>query len=270
MAGWLEDDDETGEDATAETGAANETEETPLPYVDPDVAAEMDDQQVPEWMGRRWREIAVEDQAEAWVTLRRWVDWFTNEYRIPATAVPVCWFLHPEIRAELYAAMCFEQKVWDAEAPTLAPSIYWQAQLPDIRRRLIDMTTSTTCTEGAHVNRRAMVRAVDEDLWTATISGRTDERKVSRPASGTRYVRAVLEDNRGTVLGTTEPLGVKSLTEDQTPVSELSFSVTRGDADEVAELRVRQGHAVSWVTWQESTDQQEWKDLDDEGDEWQE
>lgn len=264
MAGWLEDDDETQDEPTGETtGASTEAEETPLPYVDPGVAAEMEDQLAPEWMGRRWREIAVEDQAEAWVTLRRWVDWFTNEHRIPVSAVPECWFLHSEIRAELYAAMCFEQKVWEAEAPALGPSIYWQAQLPDIRRRLIDMTTLTTCEEGNHQDKDAMVRTVDEDRWTATISARTDTRKVSRPAEGKRYVRALVQDSRGAALGTSNPVGVQSVTEDQTPVAELSFSVTRGDADEVAELRVTQGHAVAWVQWQESADQKEWKDLDD-------
>lgn len=257
MAGWLdESEDETTEDAAAET------EETPLPYLDPGVAAELEDQTVPEWMGRRWRDIAVEDQTEAWVTLRRWVDWFTNEYRLPASAVPECWFRHSEIRAELYAAMCFEQKVWDAEAPTMAPSMYWQAQLPEIRRRLTEMTTATTCIEGKHEDKPALVRTVDEDLWTATMSARRDERKVPRPAEGTRYVRAVLEDMDGKTLVTTKPVGVQSASEDQTPVPELSFSVTRGDADEVAELRVSQGHAVAWVTWQESTDQQDWKDLE--------
>lgn len=259
-AGWL-DESEDQDDST------DETKETPLPYVDAGVAAEMEDQAVPEWMGRRWRDIAVEDQAEAWVTLRRWVDWFTNEYRLPASAVPECWFRHGEIRAELYAAMCFEQKVWDAEEPTLAPSIYWQAQLPDIRRRLIEMTTATTCKEGQHQDKPAMVRAVDEALWTATISSRRDERKVPRPAEGTRYVRAKLEDIRGEVLATTKPVGVQSVSEDQTPVPELSFSVTRGDADEVAELRVSQGHGVAWVTWEESADQQNWKDLEQDSDE---
>lgn len=206
--------------------------------------------------------------AEPWVTLRRWVDWFTNEHRLPSSAVPQCWFQHTEITAELYAAMCFEQKVWDAEAPTVAPSMYWQAQLPEMRRRLSEMTTATTCREGAHkpVERR-LVRTVDEDAWKATIRGRTDERTVTRPEEGKRFVRAVLKDRRGKVLTQSSAVGLQTHAQDQTPAAEIGFSVSPGDADEVVQLHVKQGHAVAKVQWEESSDQRTWTALDQESDE---
>ena len=115
---WVEDDELTDWEGPAAADDDGQTG-TPLPYVDPEVAAELAGEGPPVWMGTRWREIKAEHQWEAWNTLRRWVDWFVAEYRLVTSVVPPCWYKHSDLTAELYAAMCMEYKVWDEQAPGL-------------------------------------------------------------------------------------------------------------------------------------------------------
>src|SRR5699024_9896639 len=92
LMSWLDDDeldsdtsaDPTAEEQPAGDGDSDDQEGTPLPYLDPDIAAEWDeeDDELPEWFGVRWRDIDVEHQGEAWVWLRRWVEWFADTYRL--------------------------------------------------------------------------------------------------------------------------------------------------------------------------------------------
>lgn len=152
--GWLDEaEEETTETVEGSTGAPADDESaegTPLPYEDPELTAELAEDDTPEWLGVRWRDIPVEDQPEAWVWLRRWVDWFTEEHRLSDALVPQCWFQHSDTRAELYAAMCLEHKVWEAEAPTVAGVVYWQSQLPGIYERLRQCSHVGCANSGAH------------------------------------------------------------------------------------------------------------------------
>lgn len=100
---WVEDGELTDWEGSASADDDGQTG-TPLPYVDPEVAAELAGEVPPVWMGTRWREIEAEHQWEAWNTLRRWVDWFVAEYRLVTSVVPRCWYKHSDLTAELYAA----------------------------------------------------------------------------------------------------------------------------------------------------------------------
>ena len=79
---WVEDDEpDWSETAPLQDEGPTETS---LPYIDPEVAAELAQEGPPVWMGTRWREIEAEHQWQAWNHLRRWVDWFVAEYRLGA------------------------------------------------------------------------------------------------------------------------------------------------------------------------------------------
>lgn len=253
---WLAEDDES-----------DDTQEgTPIPYEDPDLTAELTGEQPPEWLGLRWRDIAVEDQPEAWVWLRRWVDWFTEEYHLTAAVVPECWFQHSDTCAELYAAMCLEQKVWESEAPTVAPVMYWQSQLPSMFDRLKNASHKTCVSKGEHsgAKDREFVRKVDESAWQRVMSGRSVATRFDRPTEGTRFVRAVLEDENGTALGRTNSIGLEAHPPTGEPSGQIRFSPSPGELDELVHLSIEQGQRVALLNWEESRDQENWRQLNGE------
>lgn len=55
---------------------------TGRPFQDPRLAAQDATSGPPPWLGTRWRQMPPEQQREAWVGLRRWVDWFIHEYQL--------------------------------------------------------------------------------------------------------------------------------------------------------------------------------------------
>lgn len=247
--------DETDDEDTSEQG-------TPLPYEDPALTAELAEDDTPEWLGMRWREIPVEDQPEAWVWLRRWVDWFTEEYRIPDAMIPACWFQHSDTRAELYAAMCLEHKVWEAQAPTVAAVVYWQSQLPSLYDRLRTGSHAKCQNQGGHQDdKRSWVRAVDEDAWKRIMERRNASARFDRPSTGTRYVRAVLEDENGEKISHTKAIGLQSHSTDGDPDTTLKFSPSPGELDEVVQLHVDQGQRIAALSWQHSADKEKWTDV---------
>ena len=142
---WVEDDELTDWEAPAAADDDGQTG-TPLPYVDPEVAAELAGEGPPVWMGTRWREIEAEHQWEAWNTLRRWVDWFVAEYRLVTSVVPPCWYKHSDLTAELYAAMCMEYKVWEEQAPGLGPMMMWHPHVEMLTARLRRMVDEAYAT----------------------------------------------------------------------------------------------------------------------------
>ena len=146
---WVEDDDET--DWAVPDGGEGEASGSALPYVDPQVAAELPGEGPPASMGTRWREIEAEHQWEAWNTLRRWVDWFVAEYRLVTSVVPPCWYKRSDVTAELYAAMCMEYKVWEEQAPGLGPMMMWHPPVEMLTARLRRMVDEAGYAKiGAH------------------------------------------------------------------------------------------------------------------------
>lgn len=142
------------------------------PYMDAGVAEEVQEAGPPAWLGTRWRDIRPEEQAEAWIGLRRWVDWLVAEFRFEKNLIPACWFRHPQIVAELHAAMNMEYKVWEEGAPTLNPMLMWLPHVQQLRLRLREVSENleSGCKEGTgHTESKTMVREYDEDLWAQTI-----------------------------------------------------------------------------------------------------
>ncbi|MCV7717822.1 hypothetical protein M3A78_005880 [Micrococcus luteus] len=211
---WVEDDELTdweGPAAADDDGQVG----TPLPYVAPEVAAELAGEGPPVWMGTRWREIEAEHQWEAWNTLRRWVDWFVAEYRLVTSVVPPCWYKHSDLTAELYAAMCMEYKVWEEQAPGLGPMMMWHPHVEMLTARLRRMVDEAGCAKtGAHKepeaygDRPAFTLDYDEDDFTAWASTTREEDTLERPPKGVQYVRARVVDADGGEVAVSNPVGL--------------------------------------------------------------
>lgn len=259
MGAWTDDDDDW-----LEEGAG-----TPLPYQDQDVVAALAAEGPPEWLGTRWREIPAEQQWDAWNGLRRWVDWLVKEYRLTNSDVPVCWYRHSDITAELYAAMCMEYKVWEEQAPNLGPMMMWHPNLAQMIMRLKQMTKDAGCTQnGAHKEPVAYSERVganevdyDEDDWLTVASTIRTETTVERPQQGRSYVRAsVIDPSTGQVLGVSTPAGLRARTIPGDVSVNLAYqSATPGVAGMVA--TVRGGPEGAEVAWEISEDGQTWTDL---------
>lgn len=177
----------------------------PAPWQDPAVAAAMS-AGPPQWLGTRWREIPPEEQREALVGLRRWVDWLVAEFDLNRQIVPACWFRHSNIVAELHAAMNMEYKVWEEGAPTANPMMMWLPHFQAAAGRLRLMVENIQCSEHGHVEKPPAVLDYDDDLWRETVYTRHVEREIDRPATGEepRFVRAVVVNADGELLDTSE------------------------------------------------------------------
>ncbi|SHL88372.1 hypothetical protein SAMN04487849_11731 [Micrococcus luteus] len=211
---WVEDDEPTDWEGPA-TADDDEQTGTPLPYVDPEVAAELAGEGPPVWMGTRWREIEAELQWEAWNTLRRWVDWFVAEYRLVTSVVPPCWYKHSDITAELYAAMCMEYKVWEEQAPGLGPMMMWHPHVEMLTARLRRMVDEAGCAKigqhkepEAYGNRAAFTLDYDEDDFTAWAGATREQATLERPKEGVRYIRARLHTAEGKEVAISNPVGL--------------------------------------------------------------
>src|SRR5699024_5332498 len=241
LMSWLDDDEldsETSADPTAEEqpagdGDGDDQEGTPLPYLDPDMAAGWDGEggAPPEWLGVRWRDIDVEHQGEAWVWLRRWVEWFADTYRLRRATIPRCWFQHPGIVEELYAAMCLEHKVWESKEPNVAAVTMWHNNLPPLVERLKAMTQEAGCedhTSSGHIEPEPLAPEVDEDAWAATVGRRSVRTTIPRPQTGVRGVRAVVADEDGTELAYSQPVGIKARAEEEAPEAVTDWGARGG------------------------------------------
>ena len=244
---------------------------TPLPFLDSEVAAELAEEPLPPWFGVRWREIEPEHQSAAWNGLRRWVDWFVAEYCFETAVVPPCWYLHSNITAELYAAMCMEHKVWDEQVPGVGPMMLWHAHVDMLTGRLRRMTEAAACVNSgrhkepeAFAGRAAFELDYDEDAWAQHAGTSREAETIQRPEQGVRYVRAAVMDAEGSVVATSNPVGMKAV---QAGEVTASLSVASAAVDEM-ELKV----AVTgdkqdvFVQWEESTDAVNWKILGDDED----
>lgn len=260
---WVEDDELTDWEGPA-TGDDDGQTGTPLPYVDPEVAAELAGEGPPVWMGTRWREIEAEHQWEAWNTLRRWVDWFVAEYRLGTSVVPPCWYKHSDLTAELYAAMCMEYKVWEEQAPGLGPMMMWHPHVEMLTGRLRRMVDEAGCTKiGAHKEPEAYgalpayTLDYDENDWLRWASTEREEELVDRPEEGVRYVRAKIVDGDGAQVGVSNAVGLGPTKRVEEVVAEVAVTSATPGSPRVA-VTVASGRDDLGVEWEVSSDGAVW------------
>lgn len=224
----------------------------------------------PRWLGMRWREIPPELQQEAWVELRRWVDWLIGEFKLTKTVIPACWFRHSEIVAELHAAMNLEYKAWEEGAPTVNPMWMWLPQLQAMTTRLRMVVDELPCKDGHHEESETVSRIYDDDLWEDTVFSRREARTIDRPdEEAVSYVRVRVIDDNGEIVAESGVVGAGA----PRHASGSGAAVLRGDGvpggrDAVLEVMVDQVPAVGDVLWEtaESADGP-WASLDDDNDE---
>ena len=261
---WVEDDELTDWEGPAAADDDGQTG-TPLPYVDPEVAAELAGEGPPVWMGTRWREIEAEHQWEAWNTLRRWVDWFVAEYRLVTSVVPPCWYKHSDLTAELYAAMCMEYKVWEEQAPGLGPMMMWHPHVEMLTARLRRMVDEAGCAKtGAHKDpeaygdRPAFTLDYDEDDFTAWAGTTREEDVLERPEEGIQYLRARVLDTDGAEVTVSNPVGLTARERPSTAEAVVEL-VSSTPSDPRVRVSVLSGSPEVEVDWEASADGERWE-----------
>ncbi|MGP9586158.1 hypothetical protein ACT3TB_10945 [Micrococcaceae sp. AOP34-BR2-30] len=274
---WVDDEDldvETDNvDMPEDSQEQSPGKGTPLPHMDPEIAAELLAEGPPQWFGVRWREIGPEDQWEAWNGLRRWVDWLVHEYRVSQQEVPSCWYHHPDITAELYAAMCMEYKVWEEESPNLSPMMFWHPNLQQMLYRVRAMTEKAGCANnGGHKEPTGYKAAVgaferdyDETDWRMHASTTRRTELIDRPETGVRYVRAAAVSAEGARLADSSPIGLRADAALPEAHVGLEFgSMATGKAELSATVIGTPGDAG--LVWEQSTDGQDWTEIAEERD----
>lgn len=163
-----------------------DAEEAEEMYEDPAVTeAAADAEDVPEWLGTRWRELFEESMPEVWTWLRGWVDWLVEAHRIPADEIPPCWFRHGEIVEELWAAANAEAQAWEATTATMTPMTAWHFHLRMMRDRLAGKAKECVGKQ-SHVPQRSYrpgwgpgALVVDEGDWAAHMAEIRDTQPVA-------------------------------------------------------------------------------------------
>ena len=240
-------------------------------YVDPGLMGLAEDTAYPAWLGMRWRDIPVELQQEAWVGLRRWVDWLIAEFKITKAVIPPCWFRHSEIVAELHAAMNLEWKAWEEGAPTVNPMWMWLPQLQAMIMRLRGFVGELGgCDKGEHHEPELVKRDYDEDLWESTVFTRTETKTMDRPetAGEATYVRVRVVDDNGEIVGESNLGGAgarRKARGDSTVV--LTGDGVPGGSDAVLTTTVKQVPEVVELVWEKADFQDgPWTGFDDNED----
>ncbi|MFC4372350.1 hypothetical protein [Citricoccus nitrophenolicus] len=269
---WVDDEDDDtwlNQEIPGPEQTDGEAAASPLPYLDPEVEAALAAAGPPEWLGTRWREIEPGQQWDAWNGLRRWVDWFIREYRLTTSDVPACWYRHPDLTAELYAAMCMEYKVFEEQAPGLAPMMMWHPNVAQLRTRLKEMTHEAGCVQaGGHKEPVAYSGTVgayeldyDENDWITAASTIRTEKVIDRPTTGVRIIRARAVDTDGVEHGASDPLGLRARSVAEVGSVRLAYtSATPGQAG--VAVNIIGGPEDLTVVWEESPDGTTWADID--------
>lgn len=226
------------------------------PYVDPRLAQAEAAGTPPPWLGTRWREIPPEMQRQAWIGLRRWVDWLINEFRLQEEVVPACWFMHPNLVQELYAAMCMEQKAWEEAAASLTPMMMWHPNLHAMIMRLREMVSNLgSCSKGKHRPVEHLERDYDEDQWRRVAYGRREEAAVARPGAGEEgyLVRARIIGPSGVELGVSESVvGISPVRGSSPATVELRRDATTAAKDSVIHLHAEAVAEAEKVVWEKA------------------
>lgn len=241
---------------------------TPLPYLDPEVAAELVSDSPPTWFGVRWRDIPQTDQAAAWNGLRVWVDWLVHEHKLPTAVVPPCWYKHSDITAELYAAMCMEYKVWEEQEPGLSPMMFWHTNLQQMIYRLREAVTTAGCvSNGQHKKpmavdgRKPFELDYDEAEWQQHVLTGTTTKQFDRPEQGVLYVRAGIVEDEDDAVAHSEPVGIKRSDAIQEPAVNIEYLSTNGDYS-VLQAHWQQYREEHTLIWETSTDGETWESLE--------
>ncbi|MCV7628621.1 hypothetical protein M3A82_004595 [Micrococcus luteus] len=259
---WIEDDEDEAWDETP--AVTDGPTGTPLPYVDPGVAAELAQDGPPVWMGTRWRDIAAEHQWEAWNALRRWVDWFVAEYRLTTSVVPPCWYKHSDVTAELYGAMCMEYKVWEEQAPGLGPMMMWHPQVEMLTGRLRRMVDEAGCTKvGQHKEPEwfdggpAFTLSYDEDDFLVWADTAREIHSLARPGEGVEYWRARVVDAEGTQMAGSNIVGLAAAQHGQGVQAEVLVLSSTPSQPQVTVV-VRGARDGANIRWRSSKDGRRW------------
>lgn len=226
--------------------------EGPAPWQDPAVEAAMN-AGPPRWLGTRWREIPADEQREALVGLRRWVDWLVAEFDLNRQIIPACWFRHSNIIAELHAAMNMEYKVWEEGAPSANPLMMWLPHLQAAEGRLRLMVENIQCGEHGHVEKPPAALDYDDGLWRETIYTHHVEREIDRPTTDDkpRFVRAVVVSDDGELLDSSEVAKVAVVQGTDSP--DVTLTGERISGAEAMTLHARgigmgRGTRIEWET----------------------
>lgn len=236
-------------------------EDTAAAYVDSAVeAVEAEFEDVPEWLGTRWRDLPQESMSEVWQWLRGWVDWVVEAHSIPASEIPPCWFRHQNIIEELWAAANAEQQAWEATGATMTPMTTWHFHLRMMRDRL--QGKAQECVAGQkHVPPHSFragwgagVLAVDETDWAQHLLEITDTQSAALEADGPTLLWRMCAATEGGEVISSDAVDVAAVA----PVGEVIVSapVRRGmdpDGDMLLGATVVPGSAVVERTWWESS-----------------
>ena len=261
----FDDEQEVASTATTVATPDNQAAGTPLPYVDQEVAEELVGDGPPTWLGMRWREIPEADQPAAWNGLRAWVDWLIKEYRLPTAVVPPCWYKHPDITAELYAGMNMEYKVWEEQAPSLSPMMFWHTNLQQMIYRLRQAVTTAGCVaSGEHKPEPAHAHELDYDEtdWNQHVTTAHSTQQFDRPNQGILYVRAGVVDSTGKTVAHSEPVGIKQPNPNEPLGVEIEYLSTNADYN-VLEVHWQRHNDEQSLVWETSTDGQTWVEADE-------
>lgn len=228
------------------------------PFQDPRLAAqEASGDGPPPWLGTRWREIKPEHQREAWIGLRRWVDWYIHEYQINAQVIPNCWYLHPNMVQELYAAMCMEHKAWEEGAASLTPMMMWHPNVQAMNMRLREMVAehSAECAKGNHKPVERMERTYDEDTWRRVAYGWRDTTTVERPGPGKEpyLMRARFLNDAGNEVGTSEQLvGIAPIKHSEHSRVDVRQDRTTAATDSIIPVEAYSVPAAKKIVWEKA------------------
>lgn len=235
-------------------------------YLDAGLDAALAGPSAPAWLGMRWRDIPAEMQQEAWVDLRRWTDWFINDFRIPATVIPACWFRHTELVTELHAAMNMEWKAWAEGDPTVNPMWMWIPQARAMIERCRAISTELGCGETPHTEEERMEREYDSALWDATIFTRRETRTVPRPTDedGVVLVRARVVDGDGVIAATSNVGGAGCPREAHADTgATLTGDGVSGGDDTRLRVTLHQVPADAMIVWETaSSEDGPWQNMD--------
>lgn len=240
--------------------------------MDPVLLELMPEMPYPKWLGMRWREIPPELQQEAWVGLRRWVDWLIAEFKINKSVIPACWFRHSEIVAELHAAMNLEYKAWEEGAPTVNPMWMWLPQLQAMMMRLRGFVGELgDCANGNHKEPSLERREYDETLWEETVFARTETKSLDRPATAgeATFVKVRVVDDNGEIVQETNLGGAAAV---RTPAGSGAAKLTGdgvpGGTDAVLTVHATQLPEGANLVWEKAENQDgPWMSFDDSDDE---
>lgn len=249
----MDDGDTAVPVAQGDDNDADATDKALPSLVDDDIVQAMEEMPA-NWFGMRFEDIPIEDQQEAWIGLRRWVDRFVVAQNFGAAIAP-CWFQHPDAVIELYSAMCADYKVWEEGSPSVGPWLSFQTYLPGFKQRLIDSTMKHCMKNDKHSWTPPAPMEYDENAWAAVRDTVTSQITIPRHETANTSVR-VKTRGESEVRSEAELVGALSRTDKVLPVVSVKDRSARSEV--VFQVR---NHREDDVVWQTMTDDV-WEDFE--------